>query len=101
VIEPALSAEAWADVEAGNGIPYAYGSSILDELLMLEGRDIPAAIAYLNHELPDSDPRKITRQMVDRIRGAADALSIQYSAMDVALTTIADALESYLPPDGA
>lgn len=79
-IEPALSAEAWVSVQAGNDLPHALGSSILDELCILEGRDIPAAIAYLNGRLPDSDPRKITRAMSESILAAADWIDGAYDS---------------------
>ena len=103
--EPALSAEAWVDVKAGNGIPYAYGSSILDDITYLEGRDIPAAIAYLNHELPDSDLRKILALDVEQLRIVAEELRAsdpdnvgRTMSARASLTRLADALEAYLPP---
>lgn len=97
-IEPALSENAWIDVKAGYGIPYACGSSILDELSMLEGRDIPAAIAYLNHELPASDDRKITQETVRAILAARATYPLG-SASHRELIQIAAALASYLPAD--
>ena len=61
-------------------------------------------IAVANNDLEDSDPRKITRHSVWIIRKLADdmydlmhpgALGFQREARQ-----LADALESYLPPEG-
>lgn len=70
--------------------------------------DLPRLIALANAALPDPDPRKITREWIEVIRAAArdavcgieDASLVQAAERHaMALTAIADALESYLPPE--
>jgi hypothetical protein len=101
-IEPALTAAAWVDVVAGNGIPYAYGSSVLDELSILEGSDVPAAIAYLNSRLPDDDPRKITREKIRLMKNEVHANNVcGVDSRHFPLMQFAWALESYLRPPAA
>ena len=110
-IEPALTPKAWASIDRGDDLPYGYGSSVLDDLSVLDEEDIRAAIAYLNDRLPDADPRKITRQKIDALRrmiaqsdyipesdeGISDADG-QWPTISLA-ESFADALESYLPPE--
>jgi hypothetical protein len=102
-IEPALSAEEWA-----RGIPGVFGwddgSVFIDwrEPEPLEGPHVDrphAIIAALNAALPDSDPRKITRALVRRLRETAYTAADGYSG-PTWLADLADALESYLPPEG-
>lgn len=52
-------------------------------------------IAAMNDHLPDSDPRKITREQVFALRYASEYGD---SADFPELKRLADALESYLPP---
>lgn len=66
--------------------------------------DYPRLIAVANAALPDSDPRKITRAMVVELRKRALGHPLGYGEWsknppDPELTKIADALESYLPPE--
>lgn len=63
--------------------------------------DHAGVIALLNSGLPDTDPRKITREWVREIRGAARdyALPDGFLHSGDVLNRIADALESYLPPE--
>lgn len=85
-IEPALSAEEWA------ARPDMY-----DIVTRWEESDLPKIIAAANADLPDSDHRKITREMVSDARLAAtNAGHAKWSAR---YNAIADALESYLPPE--
>jgi hypothetical protein len=101
-IEPALTAEEWASIQAGNGIPYMTRCSVVDDLRGLDDGDTHAAIAYANHLLPDSDPRKITREMVDDLRMAASGLRHEYGSVDedaASVDRVSDVLESYLPPE--
>jgi hypothetical protein len=69
-IEPALTAEEWAhamDADVRDGLAY--------EVCYLWGRSRPAgAIAIANAALPDSDPRKITRDEPSMLRNVAEAL---------------------------
>ena len=107
-IEPALTPKAWASIDRGDDLPYGYGSSVLDDLSVLDEEDIRAAIAYLNDRLPDNDPRKITRERLTALRSAIDSerqridvLPNVYPFADLvplALGKFVDALESYLPP---
>jgi hypothetical protein len=68
-----------------------------------QGADnLAALIALTNDALPDGDPRKITREWVRSIRTVADALEHNGYGSHLAvpkLRAIADALESYLPPE--
>lgn len=108
-IEPALTPEEWAAVLAHPEAPFAW--------IEQTGDRPHAAIALRNFMLPDSDPRKITRERIAALRSAADVV---YDAMQDAeeggrgrvpgsedalrslyaqASAIADALESYLPPE--
>jgi hypothetical protein len=106
-IEPALTAEEWASIQAGNGIPYMTRCSVVDDLRGLDDGDMPAAIAYANHLLPDSDPRKITRRWVERLERYAQELSDEADQSEdeetiewaEAVSQMAEALDSYLPPE--
>lgn len=72
----------------------------------VEVDELPQVIAFANAALPDSDPRKITRETVATLRNHAyyskhgDAHGRLAMTAD-ALAALADALESYLPPEGA
>lgn len=54
-----------------------------------------ALIALLNDSLPDSDPRKITRERINLAREAFDVLD---GKAEDDLAVFLDGLESYLPP---
>lgn len=121
-IAPALTPDAWAKIhkwknhgqfavitiEGGNsellGMYDADESGAGPEFDEQEVRTAVAAIAALNDSLPDSDPRKITRAHVAAIRheldeewdGIRDDASFPHVAL---LRQLADALESYLPPE--
>lgn len=74
---------------------------------------IPAVIALANAALPDSDPRKITRERIALIRELAELAWLRAKSFKVAepfatrnadrakddVLQFADALESYLPPE--
>lgn len=79
----------------------------------IDPRQVPELIARANHSLPDADPRKITRALVDDLSQAARALRWDVSAGscaesdDPARRALADridararALGSYLRPRG-
>ena len=56
----------------------------------------PLYLALANHALPDSDQRKITRNMVN---ASARPLTMRRDEnLGLLLNGIADVLESYLPP---
>jgi hypothetical protein len=96
-IEPALSEAEWKGVRSG--------ADDVTRYYFTKGR-LAAVIAACNDELPDSDPRKITREMIEALRSAASFVPDFYAADAngdniVALChSLADALESYLPPEG-
>jgi hypothetical protein len=63
---------------------------------------IPALIALANAVLPDTDPRKITRHHVWIIRNLAGHVDTQHPGgiqFKREAERLADALESYLPPE--
>lgn len=113
-IEPALSTDEWK--RAGNP-PSMYTRPIdgwltarpdgaddwRDGYFAFEATKRPhTAIALYNAKLPDSDPRKITREKIIAMRRAADELHV-YDALNLSerraeMHAWADALESYLPP---
>ena len=100
-IEQALSAEQWAKEDVGlvwidrDGPAACLG--IAGDWDSIPAEALPAAIALANAALPDNDPRKITRRLVDAIRIATEQANTpsHYEA----LHAIADALASYLPPE--
>jgi len=128
--KPALSAEEWEDPKISLPPTFdpAEGATLYrgdDRGLVREAGDswyssivppelAPKMIALLNASLPDSDPRKITREMVADLRlayvGAAHLARHHQEAGDeperqrqVALAKrcalYAGALKSYLPPE--
>jgi hypothetical protein len=62
--------------------------------------DMARLIALANAALPDTDPRKITRAMVERLYGLANVLrDVHRMNIDAEqCESLADALASYLPP---
>ena len=107
------STHATADTEAlGYGPRYlrAIWKSARDEQTLSH---MPAIIALANAALPDDDPRKLTRAKVGMLRVVADVLEALTHDTDVRAAGVerlmavaylrdhANALESYLPPEGA
>jgi hypothetical protein len=99
-IEPALTPEEWnRPLRPSIASPSASsGTVVVDTYIADAARRVPAAIAILNQLLPDSDPRKITRATVQRLRRTAYDAPDGYSG-PTWLADLADALESYLPPE--
>jgi hypothetical protein len=114
----ALPANLWSLLEAHRDdwrLPLSVLEGRYDEDLGATDDDAKrnaAAIAILNAALRDSDPRKITRETIARMReGAAELRSAELNprnpqsvidanhAAGVALDAFADALESYLPQE--
>jgi hypothetical protein len=101
-IEPALSAEQWADLLTCIGY-IDWGTGIVDVVV-----NSPAElIAVANAALPDSDPRKITRGKIELLRGLVEFAAGAYDSPALQKETqaeadkaylVLDALESYLPP---
>jgi hypothetical protein len=88
-IEPALTPEQWIEHrEALNDDGYGYQAVPYWEGLAGQA----GAIAVANDLLPDSDPRKITRERITLLRDPAYRETEQMAFID--------ALASYLPPEG-
>ena len=90
-IEPALSAEEWA-----GKVEYEYSVNHGSEYLADGPEAAHKIIALANHELPDDDPRKITREKLTAfvrmdLRGPP--------GVPGHFTEFLRALESYLPPE--
>jgi hypothetical protein len=63
-------------------------------------RSLASIIALANDALPNSDRRKITRTWVNWLREEADVLKRGGAGAGALMATeIADALQSYLPPE--
>lgn len=110
---PALSAEEWAKREFAEG-DISFDATMGRFTVVMDtwsdygstDRDVkrlPALIALANAALPDTDPRKITREMVAQLRRAADLMcEAKWGVLEPEGNTvarIADALASYLPPE--
>lgn len=89
-IEPALSPEEWSEAIRN---PIQWGINGDEPHITVQ------QIAVANAALPSGDPRKITREKVEMMRRAAWNVPDGYSG-NLALSEFADALESYLPPEG-
>ena len=111
-IAPALTPEEWA--RAGNAQELSFGAdgwvtakasrtdAYRDGALNVKASDrLPALIALANAALPDDDPRKITREWIDRMRRASaycyGLAEPGDTILGAAMAIYADALESYLP----
>ena len=99
-IGSALTDIEWEEVSAGLWP--------LDARVGAELVSLPQAIAIANAALPDTDPRKITRDWVIALRAEAErgrradvrGDNAGFSAIDPdTADQIANALESYLPPE--
>ena len=126
-IEPALSASEWKDQRAlrpeGTAVwPISYNRehpglhvpvTAAVSFHVSKPPALVAVIAIANAALPDSDPRKITRDMVTLLRriaytevaeedgeGSYDSANLFEGKEMDALMELADALASYLPPEG-
>ena len=99
-IDPVLSREEWGrvvrdEVRVTLAFP-AETAGLPDERIMVTNEWAPAVIALANHGLDEADPRKITSAWIELLRRVAK--SARASADHRALQTLADALDSYLPP---
>ena len=88
-IEPALTAEEWAENER-HSIDYMIESR--------SGRCEYAKVVALANWALDDDPRKITRETIDGLLRVADDLATP-DRHSRPLYALARALESYLPPE--
>jgi hypothetical protein len=100
-IEPALSAKEWRDemdfAGPSSELTRAVGVAVLSRPKDPKSA-LRALIALANHALEDDDPRKITRNLVHGLRQWATRLTLEGNGEEE-LNAIADALESYLPPE--
>lgn len=103
-IEPALTPEEWAKLLGGgmldgrwvDGIWKSGGVSVNSEYTVPLS-ELPGAIAIFNAALPDSDPRKITREDVALLRDMPEWVFPTDTLLR--LESLARRLESYLPPE--
>lgn len=66
-LEPALTPEEWALVQQGHEHVL---HSVVSDIAMAPRGYMLQAMAIANHALPDDDPRKITRELIDEISDA-------------------------------
>lgn len=96
-IEPALTAEQWADARRVlRTDTEAVASRPFDMLVNRVG--CAGIIAAFNDALSDSDPRKINREMIEQLRHVASHAGESSATAQQMGEAIADALETYLPP---
>jgi hypothetical protein len=92
-IPPALTLEEWASARTGD-------HSVSAILQYLEPEDMPAIIAWANAALADGDPRKITRDDVKELIGAADGIDEEYGdGTGSGIRAVAAKLAALLPPE--
>lgn len=87
--------------EDGETAIHGTGLRIADTAIIVEADDLAAVIALANAALPDSDPRKITRERVEDIRNALGADETWTGTSEQTFARIQqflNALEAYLPP---
>jgi hypothetical protein len=106
--EPVLTDEDWRDVEDDIADAISRNAKGIEyfRTLLIDGKNASSAIAVANRLLPDSDPRKITREWIVGLRSRAEeyrglhriAQPGDWAGDAQFLDRIADALESYLPP---
>jgi hypothetical protein len=105
-IEPDITPDEWAFFNR-TGVTL---NGAIDSVLCLTATAQRQALAYLNADLADDDPRKMTRKWVDDLRMAAgvciessreadESEHIRLASCARRLLTHASALESYLPPE--
>jgi hypothetical protein len=102
-VEPALTPEQWR--QRGTDVAYLAHDGVWiypgSPEVLVSGRDIPALVALANAALPHGHPGKLTRTHVNWLREEADVLKRNGAGAGALMATeIADALESYLPPEG-
>jgi hypothetical protein len=127
-IPPALTPDEWERRAIGDGPleiarimdgPGPDAIEVTEDLRWFRDEDIPALIALANAALPDTDPRKITRDWLADLRIAqneaqeaawrscmngepgkpCDECQRAVDGFKARLQAIADALASYLPPE--
>ena len=93
-IENALTEQEWNE-------PHTTFMRLTGRMLPHTSRDAAALIALANTALPDSDPRKITREKVEAMREWIPGLNNHsgFRELAVLLHHHCNALASYLPPE--
>jgi hypothetical protein len=101
-IKPALSPFQWSSVKRDGEVwsvtPAAQMAGEAGSVPRVTRATAPLYIALANHALLDTDPRKITRGMVNALRDTASDHQWDVD-LNTFLNAIADALDSYLPPE--
>ena len=114
-MKPAVTREQWAQFFGEGGYTtVAYndvqrnhdGTFIVfpeGEGAMFFPDELPGLIALANAALPDDDPRKFRREHIAALRDATvrDVIGDEDREQTNILRNLADALESYLPPEDA
>lgn len=93
-IEPALSAEEWAEEKAKT--PPA--GTLSWALRHIDADLLPAHVAMANFRLPDDSPYKITKEDVRLLLNASSGFIHEASRQDMALRSLAAKLAALLPP---
>ena len=98
-IQPALSAEEWANPAEVGYFDWDIGIVDVGGFETDRTRLPVQIIALANAALPDSDPRKVTREKIAAVREVLAGLSIDGPwACGEITEAFLIALESYLPP---
>lgn len=92
-IQPALTAEEWERKQ--RQLAGRWMGGITPETNTAKFREI----ALLNSELPDDDPRRITREDVEAVQFASEHLIGFNDYVPTALSTLAAKLAALLPPE--
>lgn len=99
-IEPALTSKQWAELaQDRERVVMLYGDMIGEDANVCA-----EIIAYNNAVLPDTDPRKITREDVLILHECCESANSVYplvltDAQTKRLAYLTAALDSYLPPE--
>lgn len=97
-VEPALTPEEWERIKADLPIMRI---SLVDDVRILDDRDLVAVIANANDALSDADTRKLTRKRVLFLFGLAAVLRRFRMDADAAeLEEHAEQLGAFLPSEG-
>jgi hypothetical protein len=115
MIEPALTAEEWANtsatrgrdgwevaIEAGDGISFRYDADKAgSDDIGVPVSALPAVVALANAALPDDDPRKLVAADVKALNESAELIEGEYhhSLLPSALCALAARIAALLPPE--
>jgi hypothetical protein len=112
-ITPALTPEEWAEALERGGLskdgtyylperaPNGLTVGITSEIgTFFHQQEIPTLIALANHALPDTDPRKLTREDLHAVMDASNGQESEFNEGDDRLYRLEAKLAALLPPDG-